>query len=756
MPGLSPLSIPNPKMPSTSGLRAITPDGHLKYGSTPSVASSGSISSGCTTPSKGFCFGNNGKSNLGFPQIPNKLPMSGNSSPVTRMRPGRQSFSGGPTIQSDINFDKSDVKKTMDIFGPRKVSSAGTSPCDFTGISSPLNGDRPPSASSGRYGKLQKQISTSSEEYNFEGSKVQTSTSRGEGSNGNFKMSDPEVNTWETATGGAKVNRTNEKFEYETPHPGMQQAFANGPMPTNVSMPIPQKYHGPTENDIETALSSLKDPQYSDVKNKGFACALSKILEEMETKKQTENSIEQPKIEEAGEDAIRTKLPSTLKCRLLNKQVNSQVNEEAKLHTQKSTKAISSNHSNKSIKQRTIEDFTLPQPKRLTSAFTQTESVAPNSDETDKQQTIKSVKKISRSTATLPAKTRTVSLQTRPKLFTNATQTPENNVSNAEVQTLETRIYPSNGDNPEDELLERPHRQREILRHYYNKYRDDIHTFSGPSSNSKGATKEGSEKRNGPKSNSKHKYVRQSHQRELLNTDDVENSDSETDGYMKVVSPVQPRENNTTVIHDLSQKSPSPNYAIQRPASASDGYMRVISPPFEDKYVTDTSLKAKCTHATYPISHKEEKQRRFSGSDNKIVKLKSSIYVNDVKERSANALTARQLLTGRVAVPVINVDVRQNDTSQPKTIKVHHVPNGNKTMQVINEGDNKTLQGHQMSPSNGYQRPIMSRGQSFPQSSNHMSFPAGMHVVELGGPNSGIYETDDFTYIIRATRKGDS
>ena len=122
----------------------------------------------------------------------------------------------GPHIESDINFAKSDTNKTLEIFS-KPVGFSNS----FSNTTGAETGSDQPSEESNHFHqgfdeiprqKIQKKVSSSSEQYNFEGSKMSRSTS-GADANG---VHPPEVQTWESAKGEAKVNNSNEKFELDT------------------------------------------------------------------------------------------------------------------------------------------------------------------------------------------------------------------------------------------------------------------------------------------------------------------------------------------------------------------------------------------------------------------------------------------------------------------------------------------------------------------------------------------------------------
>ncbi|XP_078482651.1 uncharacterized protein LOC778976 [Ciona intestinalis] len=146
-----------------------------------------------------------------------------------------------PHIESDINFDKSETNKSMDVYH-RPGGSFG----EYDEFHADEQSENDLPKFSGWNGKssnfdgpqVQKQVSSSSEEYNFEGSKVSRSTTSGEGlAGGGVRMREPEVQTWETAKGDAKVNKSNEKFGFEGNSDSGFSKRATSPTTRKVSFP---------------------------------------------------------------------------------------------------------------------------------------------------------------------------------------------------------------------------------------------------------------------------------------------------------------------------------------------------------------------------------------------------------------------------------------------------------------------------------------------------------------------------------------
>ena len=196
-----------------------------------------------------------------------------------------------PLIESDIKFDKSELNNNLSIFSK--------SPFQDAGMGTPTNSGR----ANGKFprNKVQQQVSSSSEEFSFEGSKMSRSTSETVGG----KTKEPEVETWESAKGNANVKKSSEQFEYD---PGEKNAthktFPSNPKfkshnstpnlfsqinnfdDPSSSFPSGSTSQAPTENEIFLALNSMLLKPECEALGKDFAFKLSEAIKEVYASKQ--------------------------------------------------------------------------------------------------------------------------------------------------------------------------------------------------------------------------------------------------------------------------------------------------------------------------------------------------------------------------------------------------------------------------------------------------------------------------------------
>ena len=212
-----------------------------------------------------------------------------------------------PFINSGIKFEKSEINNNMDVFSKSPFGDS-----DFENGNT--SGNFKFENTSGNFpdNKVQKQVSSSSEEFNFEGSKVSKSTTSG----GISKS--PEVQTWESAKGEAKVSKSNETFEYE---PGQNQKskahLSNKKLKSHNSSPsffspmnnerksnnssisstASDQPQSPSARDIVLALNSLMSQSECQALGKDFARNLSEALKEVYASKQSDKDKLQSPVE---------------------------------------------------------------------------------------------------------------------------------------------------------------------------------------------------------------------------------------------------------------------------------------------------------------------------------------------------------------------------------------------------------------------------------------------------------------------------
>ena len=117
---------------------------------------------------------------------------------------------------------------------------------------------------------------------------------------------EPEIQTWESAKGDAKVSKSNEKFEYEprefeksgtagSTHPCFKKLKSHSSSPNlfsrinsakKVSTNKTTPYEAPSESDILAALKSLKQHTGCQILGEDFARSLSEALKEVYASKQ--------------------------------------------------------------------------------------------------------------------------------------------------------------------------------------------------------------------------------------------------------------------------------------------------------------------------------------------------------------------------------------------------------------------------------------------------------------------------------------
>lgn len=674
-----------------------------------------------------------------------------------------------PLLQSDIRYDKKKVNMGSEHF-PNDISSISP---EFSKI---LTGEKfngqPPKGTR----KLQKQISTSSEEYQFEGSKMSRCTTTKDdsvpGNSGEVK----KVDTWEKASGEAKVNRKNETMELDPDVADVSNILV-GPPQQNFVVPevgvieeaLKRMNGSCLENASETALrlsqyikdiieEKKKDPSIHPLKTKMTKVGNSfKANKDKDMRSRLHNSLNS-KVLKLTRPTGGNEAPSTPKQVPTSDELVS-VSQEEKFPIKGDQFPLHKNPSSPGMTHG-------PQPgsecdtnlkKELTKAnlnniVKQHRLVSPDESKINSDNMKKEVKdsmtQTERNTEETDAQTQTTYVPERrcnmskesPSTANQHSQIVSKRSLKAEAceQTTENASPRRSREESDDTLFTKPRRQREILRHYYAKYYNDITALQKLSNEEESANTRHSSSDGIAREAHVKPPLRRIHSEGGYDLNRVKEECTEEEGRKNIID----HGNTVEKIDPTFYKAVNCNDSIERSHSSKAGIgtnrsnvkVEVEFHPRSNSPMEISHDKAKVRDmvklvhlvragADARLNEDVSRQRKVS---------QAKIVTSDSKH---SCYERRPSLTNYHEMRITDLSAQQGYVSQSssgRSPSVARRPAG--TGITTSPQDNPHSNSHP-SPSSFSQIPLNFYHQST--------------AIRIGGPGSNIYETDDYTYFIR-------